>query len=491
MMTPEEIAEAKRLFYGEHWKIGTISNQLGRHPDAIRRAIDSESFKRKSRNLPRKTDPYMDFIEETLAQYPTLRSTRIFEMIVSRGYQGSASNLRKVVREIRPKGSKEAFFKLTVLPGEQAQVDWAHFGEIQVGNSMRKLSAFVMVLSWSRAFHVLFTLDQQTVNFLRGHVASLEFFGGVPRVFLYDNLKSAVLQRQGSAIHFNPRLLELSGHYHFEPRPVGVARGNEKGRVERAIRYIRESFFAARHFRDVDDLNAQFHTWRDTIAHQRPCPSDRNITVAEALEQERPKLMRLPESPFQCATIETVRSGKQPYLRYDCNDYSIPYDLIRRPLTVMASHDTVRIFNEDKQVACHPRCWDKHQNIENSEHLCALAEMKHSARQSREISVLFVSVKGAKELLERVVERGESLPKATRQMERLLDEYGAEEMNYGVSQMIERGVTSPSALAQILEQERRRKRMNPAMKVTVSNDPRVNAMRIAPPKLGGYDDLAK
>jgi hypothetical protein len=84
MMTPEEIAEAKRLFYGEHWKIGTISNQLGRHPDAIRRAIDSESFKRKSRHLPRKTDPYMDFIEETLAQYPTLRSTRIFEMIVSR-----------------------------------------------------------------------------------------------------------------------------------------------------------------------------------------------------------------------------------------------------------------------------------------------------------------------------------------------------------------------------------------------------------------------
>ena len=76
-------------------------------------------------------------------------------------------------------------------------------------------------------------------------------------------------------------------------------------------------------------------------------------------------------------------------------------------------------------------------------------------------------------------------------MERLLDEYGAEEMNYGVSQMIERGVTSPSALAQILEQERRRKRMSPAMKVTVSNDPRVNAMRIAPPKLGGYDDLAK
>lgn len=298
MMTPEEATEAKRLFYGEHWKIGTISRQLGRHPDAIKRAVNADSFKRKARILPRKIGPYIDFIEETLKQYPTLRATRIYEMIVSRGFQGSVSNLRKELLEMLPSGTKEAFFKLTVLPSEQAQVDWGHFGEIQVGGAKRKLSAFVMVLSWSRALHVLFTLDQQQGNFLRGHVESFSFFGGVARVLLYDNLKSAVLQRQGSAIHFNPRLLELAGHYHFEPRPVGVARGNEKGRVERAIRYIRESFFAARHFKDVDDLNAEFQKWRDEWAHKRPCPNDRNLTVEEAFLKERETLMPLPTNSF-------------------------------------------------------------------------------------------------------------------------------------------------------------------------------------------------
>lgn len=250
MMSPMEIVEAKRLFYGEHWKIGTIATHLCRHYDAIKRAVQVETFHRKERTLACKTDLYLEFIESTLKQYPRLRATRIYEMIVPRGYMGSISQLRKKVKELRPLAYEEAYLKLKMLAGEQAQVDWAHFGEIQAGGATRKLSAFVMVLSWSRAFYVLFTLDMQMGNFLRGHVEAFEYFGGVPRTVLYDNLKSAVLQRMGSAIHFNPRLLELAGHFHFEPRPVGVARGNEKGRVERAIRFIRERFFAARQFQD-------------------------------------------------------------------------------------------------------------------------------------------------------------------------------------------------------------------------------------------------
>jgi len=491
MMTPEEITEVKRLFYGEHWKIGTISTFLYRHPDAIKRAVNVESFLRKGRTVARKIDPFVEFIESVLKDYPRLRATRIYEMIVPRGYEGSISQLRREVKELRPLVREEAYMKLRTMPGEQAQVDWAHFGEIQVGSATRKLSAFVMTLSWSRAFHVVFTLDQQMGNFLRGHMEAFEYFGGVPRTILYDNLKSAVLQRQGKAIHFNPRLLELAGHFHFEPRPVGVARGNEKGRVERAIRYIRESFFAERRFKDVDNLNAQFCKWRDEWAHRRPCPGNSSVTVAEAFMQERKALMPRNERPFSCVTMETIRSGKQPYLRFDCNDYSIPYEYVRRPLTVLADSDTIRIMHKGEEVARHQRCWDKQQIIELQEHISALTEMKHSARQSREMSVLFSGVEGAKELLEKVVERGDSLAKATRQMERLLDEYGADEMKIAVAQMLARDVTSPSALAQILEQERRKQRMKPAMKVEISNDPRVRKLRMAPPKLGGYDDLTK
>ncbi len=135
--------------------------------------------------------------------------------------------------------------------------------------------AFVMVLSYSRHLFLRFYLGASMSYFIRGHVEAFSYFNAVPRVLLYDNLKSAVLERAGDAIRFNPTLLELAAHYRFEPRPVAVARGNEKGRVERAIRFARDAFFAAREFRDLDELNAQALTWCEGAAAERPCPEDR------------------------------------------------------------------------------------------------------------------------------------------------------------------------------------------------------------------------
>jgi transposase len=491
MMSAEEIAEARRLFFGEHWKIGTISVHLGRHGDAIRRALKAESFSRKGRWLRSEVDPYIGFIAETLESYPRLCATRIHEMIAVRGFSGSVAQTRRAVRKLRPALSKEAYLRLQTLPGEQGQVDWANFGHVQVGRGKRPLSAFVMVLSWSRAMFAVFTLDQKQDSFLTGHVQAFEYFKGVPRVLLYDNLKSAVLERLGKAVRFHPRLLEFSGHYHYEPRPVAVARGNEKGRVERAIRFLRDRFFAARSFRDVDDLNAQFCIWRDEWAHARPCPGDTNITVAEALTKERELLMPLPEHPFYCAAMHVVKSGKTPYVRFDLNDYSIPFELVQKPLAILASNTTVRILDEGKEVARHRRSFDRGETIEDKSHISALVEAKYSARQSREMTQLFRHLALAKPFLEQVIARQESLSKATRQLERLLDEYGEQELSYALTQALDRGTTAPSAVAQILEQERRKKRIAPPIRIGLSDDPRVRDLRVTTPKLGDYDDLAQ
>ena len=129
--------------------------------------------------------------------------------------------------------------------------------------------AFVMVLSYSRMIYLRFFLDARMENFLRGHVGAFEAFGGVPRVLLYDNLKSAVLERIGSTIRFHPTLLAFSGHYRYEARPVAIARGNEKGRVERAIRYVRDNFFAGLTYADLNDLNA-----KACLLYTSPSPRD-------------------------------------------------------------------------------------------------------------------------------------------------------------------------------------------------------------------------
>ena len=228
MIPPEQVPEIRRLFFAEHWRVGTIATQLGLHPDTIRRALATERFARPALVRPSQVDPYRAFLQETLQRYPRLRATRLFEMVRARGYPGSVVQLRRVVRTLRPAPVAEAYLRLTVLPAEQGQADWGSFGPVTIGRATRRLSAFVLVLSWSRALHAVFTLDESLESFLRGHVAAFTAFQGAPRVVLYDNLKSAVLERQGDAIRFHPRLPELCGHSHCVPRPCAGAAAHEK-----------------------------------------------------------------------------------------------------------------------------------------------------------------------------------------------------------------------------------------------------------------------
>ena len=490
MITPEMKAQIRRLFFAEHFRIGTISAQLQVHPDTVQRAIETDRFVSNGRHYKSRLDPYLRFIGETLTQYPTLRSTRVYEMLVSRGYAGSASQVRAVVSKMRPRQT-EAFMRLTTMPGEQAQVDWAHFGHIVVGKAKRPLYAFVMVMSWSRAIHALFTLDQTTDSFLLGHVKAFEVFSGSPRVILYDNLKSAVLQRYGDVIQFNPRILELCAHYHFEPRPVAVARGNEKGRVERAIRFLRDRFFAARPFHDVDDLNAQFALWREAWAHTRPCQADRSISVGSALELERKVLIPLPEHPFDCDHLIALSSGKTPYLRFDLNNYSIPHHLVRKPLTLVASPETVRILDGSIEVARHKRSFDRGEFIEDEKHLAGLSEAKKEARSSRSLTRLSRMVGTSTAFLEESVLRGHRTETVALHLNRLLDDYGPMELNAAIGESVSRGTPTIPSVTHILERNRRKARILPQVGVVLPDNPKIKDLRVTPHNLETYDALAK
>jgi transposase len=152
MIPPEVRARIRRLFYAEHWRVGTIACELGVHPDTVHRAIESERFQHATDEIhASRLDPYQDFIAEVLERHPRLRATRLYEMIRGRGYPGSVYQVRRYVRTVRPAAQKEAYLKLRTLPAEQGQVDWGNFGKIRVGHAWRKLSCFVLVLSWSRA----------------------------------------------------------------------------------------------------------------------------------------------------------------------------------------------------------------------------------------------------------------------------------------------------------------------------------------------------
>jgi transposase len=227
MIDPEVRVQIRRYFYAEHWKVGTIAQALGLHPDTARRAVEVERFHRAEQLRATMLDPYLPFVRQTLEAHPRLCATRLHRMLRDRGYRGSIEQLRRVVVRLRPQ-PQEAFLRLQVFAGEQAQVYWAHFGSVAIDRAKRAPSCFVMTLSWPRALYLEFFFDQTMESFLRGHVNAFRSFNGAARMALYDNLKSAVLERHGSQIHFNPRLLELAGHYHFEPRPCQVRAGHQK-----------------------------------------------------------------------------------------------------------------------------------------------------------------------------------------------------------------------------------------------------------------------
>ena len=235
-------AQILRLHSVEKWRVGTIARQLHVHRDVVRRVLAGNSAPVHPSPLrPSRIDPYRPFILATLSKFPTLTAARLQAMVSERGYRGAGSHFRHLIASLRPRPPAEAYLRLRTLPGEQMQCDWGHFGHLQIGRARRPLMAFVMVLSSSRQIFLRFFLNARIDSFLRGHVEAFAAFNGSSRVVLYDNLKSAVLERQGDTIRFNPELLALASHYRFEPRPVAVARGNEKGRVERAIRYVRDT----------------------------------------------------------------------------------------------------------------------------------------------------------------------------------------------------------------------------------------------------------
>jgi len=490
MISAELEARIRRLFHAERWPVGTIARQLGLHHSTVRRALLRDGVPLEA--LPQrrsKADPFLPFIRQTLEEYPDLRASRLHAMVCERGYDGGPDHFRAIVARHRPRKAAEAFLRLSTLPGDQGQVDWGHFGHTLIDGARRPLVAFVLVVSWSRWMFLRFGVDQRMGSFLGHHAAAFEALGGVPRVLLYDNLKSAVTQRIGDAIVFNDTLLAFAAHHRYEARPVAPYRGNEKGRVERGIRDVRESFFAARSWTDLDDLNRQAERWCREVRGARKHPEDRTRTVADAFAEERAMLRPLPDDAFPVEDRVEARVGKTPYLRFDGNDYSVPHDRVRRMLTAVATPETVRVLDGSEEIASHPRSWGKGRQVEDPAHIAALAAKKAAAREGRGMNRLFAAVPEARQLVARLAERGGNIGSAVARLGQLLDAFGARELAIALTEALAADAPHVAAVRQVLDRRRLDTGLPTPVAVTLPDDPRVRGVVVQTRPLGAYDAL--
>lgn len=456
-MSTEVEVEIRRLYYAEHWRVGTIASQLSVHGDVVRRVLGLLERAPGGAERPRLVEPYKDFILETLQRYPRLRATRLYDMVRARGYEGSARTLREHVAQVRPEPKKEAYLRVEPLIGEQAQVDWAHVGQVPVAGGQRALWLFVQVLSWSRALWGEFVLDLGAHSLARSLVRAAGYFGGTPRQWLFDNPKAVVLQRHQEAVRFHPVLLEVAGHYRVQPRVCAVRKANQKGKVERAIRYLRERFLEGRTVRSVEQGNQELWAFLKEVDHARPHPVQPGRTVAQCLAEERARLLPLPAVPAATDRVEPVAVDSTAFIRFDTNCYSVPAAYAHATLTLVANDTTVRLLDAEQEVARHARCWGRRQVLETPEHRESLLALKRQASQPKGQDRLRSALPGVDALFSRWVEAGRNVGTLTAATLRLLDAYGAPLLNEALAEVLSRGTHDPGALAAVCEQRRRAK----------------------------------
>ena len=306
---------------------------------------------------PRPTllDPYCGYLRERVTAFPELRASRLLRELREVGYRGGYTQLTDFLRTVRPQTPVGFEQRFETVPGQQAQVDFAHFRAefaAEPGVS-RVVWLFSMVLGHSRLIWARFVAHQDLQAVLRCHAAAFEALGGVPGEVLYDRMRTAVNGEDETGVVYNPVLVACARHYGFQPRACRPYRAKSKGKVERPFRYVREDFFLARSFRDLDDLNGQLRQWLDGVANARVHATTRRV-VAEHFAEEQPHLKQLPAGPFQAVLKLERRVTRDGMVSVGGNLYSVPDGTRRRAVEVHTLAHEVRILEEGRLVAVHP-----------------------------------------------------------------------------------------------------------------------------------------
>jgi transposase len=367
-----------------------IARELSMDVRTIRKWLDEMQF--KPRNSPpraSKLDPFKRDIVRLLEAHP-YTAIQVFQCIREQGFTGRYSIVKDYVRKVRPPKPR-AFLTLSFAPGDCAQVDWGSYGSVNVGATRRRLSFFVMVLCYSRLMYVEFTVSQTMEHFLGCHQNAFEFFGRVPQRIMVDNLKSAVLKRiVGKAPVFNPKYLDFANHFGFTIAACNVGKGNEKGRVENGVGYVKKNLLAGLDIPDFAAIHPAARHWLDTVANVRIHGETREQPIVR-FENERAYLNPLPHHRFDIATVSQVRASSQFRVALDANRYSVPAEYAGRQLTLKTYPDRICLYYDNKLIARHARSYDRHQDIEDPDHPKQLLLWRKKAREQK-IMMRFLSL---------------------------------------------------------------------------------------------------
>jgi len=352
MLRGDNILEIHEL-HAQGMSIRAIARRTGLSRNTVVKALQRrEIWHYKPRQpKPSKLDPFKPYIVQQMSLGVT-NCVRLFGEIRRQGYDGGCTIVRDFVRQHRPPRQPPATVRFETKPGEQAQVDFGTFIYESEGRRQRYF-AFLMVLSYSRMMYVEFVERQDLSTLIRCHIHAFEALG-IPETVLYDNLKPVVLGRNESGKPtLNSRFAEFALTLGFRPRICRPYRAQTKGRVERTVGYLRQSFWPGRTFASLADLNDQVRLWCREVANcrkhattdKRPC----DLWTEEPLQQMPPRAVM---APF---LTEERRVGRDGYVQFGGSRYGVPWRYSGQLVEVREMADRLEILANGRMIAVHPR----------------------------------------------------------------------------------------------------------------------------------------
>jgi transposase len=488
MLTSEQINELHQLYWSEHWPIRKIERHLHMGWKTIKKYLDAPAQGAAKRARRSKLDPFKATIAEWLEKDPEITAALIQQRLGPLGYRGGHTLVHAYVRKIRPQlAPKRAFLRMEPLAGERFEVDWAHFDALHYSGDIRKLYAFVLIDAHSRMLYVEFTHSQSFETFVRCHMHAFHALHGVAREIVYDNLATAVAEHDGRLIRFLPRFLGFAREYGFFPRACNPASGWEKGKVERAIGYVRQSFWPLREFTDLHDVNRQVRQWLAEVANQRLHAETRERPA----ERFQPEALRpLPILPYDYRDTAEALVHKDVRVQFDSNKYCVPHRYVGQRLTVKADSSAITIYDRVNEIVSYPRSWRRGQTFGADRFEKLLAEERPAARRSQAQQRLLEYLEGlcsralVEAYLRAMADTDRSLARQLSELLELIRQYGPE----GVASAIEKASAARAFgaeyVANIVHQQQAPRRPQPPLKL---RDPHLNELVTDPVSLLAYD----
>ncbi|MEA3272750.1 MAG: IS21 family transposase, partial [Patescibacteria group bacterium] len=347
---------------------------------------------------------------------------------------------------------EKAYIRYESAPAEQCQIDWGYFGTLKYGQYHRKVWCFAMIESYSRMLYLEFTHSCKMDLFIGCHIRAFNFFEGTPKEILHDNLKTAVIERDGRLVRFNERYLDFLRAHHIVPNACNPYQPQEKGKIEKGgIHYIRNNFWPLREFKDINDLNEQASKWRDEIA---------NVRIQQTI-QDKPvnRYQQIRMRPFLKDCIDHRETKFKKVYRdcriwFDCNYYGVPYGVVGKEVTVKADNQEVIIYYKTQVLARHERCWEKHKGIDNPNHIKDLLKNKTRAFASKQQEYFLCLDPFAQEYLDALNNANLPVKKNIQHLLKLKDEYGAHALIFACKAAIKHNALGADYVENILLQQR-------------------------------------